>query len=669
MTNRQKADFAVIILAAGQGQRMKSSLSKVLHEISGKPILVRTVDVIKKVNPLQKIIVVNSKNFNLVKKIIFPKVTYAIQKSPLGTADAIRAGLEKAKKQISTVAVMYGDDTAFYKPQTIKEIFKYHQRKKAVITFVTLKLEDPTGVGRIIRRNGKLVKFVEEKDATEEEKKVNEVNDGLYFFNTKWLTQNISKVKPSPVTGEFYVNFLIDLAIKNHQKVETYKLKDSNEWQSINTRCDLAKANLKFQKRIHIMGLAGAGASAAAKIAQGYGYEVTGCDQNPNSSYTQNLNLEITKGHNPSHLTNISKLIVSPAVLKFDSQNEEVQEAKKFKIPIYTWQEFQGQFLQKNKFVIAVAGGYGKSTTTAMISQILIDAKLNPTCEMGAKVISWGTNFKVGKSKYYICEADEYNDNFLNYYPNIAMILNLGWDHPDYFKNKDQLLKSYGKFIKNIKKNGFLIISDSAKEKLKNFIRNDIKIIKISDFGKISLSLIGDFKKENANAALTASKCLNLDIQKAKDSLSNFEGLSRRLELKGNIGKTKVFDDYAVQPYTIETTINALRQKFPDKKILLVFEPHTFSRIRTFFDNFAQSLQKSKVNKILITEVFAAREKGQDKNELAKKLATFVGPKACYSGSIAQTAKDIKEKFRDFDIICSMGAGDVYKMYDFLKNA
>ena len=302
-----------------------------------------------------------------------------------------------------------------------------------------------------------------------------------------------------------------------------------------------------------------------------------------------------------------------------------------------------------------------------MISQILIDAGLDPTCEVGASILGWDANFRVGKSKYYICEADEYNDNFLNYQGDIAVVLNLAWDHPDYFKNRQQLVTSYQKFIEKIKPNGVLVVADDPKlVALTKQKRDDIHVVKVGDFGPVNLKIIGDFRNENAQTALTVARLLNLDLKLAKKSLSNFSGLGRRLEFKGEINGIKVYDDYAVQPYTVMMTANALCQKFPAKKVVLVFEPHTFSRIETFFDDFVKSLKSVKVDKILVTDVYAAREIG-NKVALSRKLVEAIGNKAVYSGSLKKTAEMLRENLNNYDVILSMGAGDVYKIYVLLK--
>ncbi len=664
-------NFSVIILAAGLGKRMKSKVPKVLHIIAGKPMLTRTLEVLKQVGPSQIIIVVSPSNLRQLRNQIDSKVEFAIQKEPLGTADATKVGLAKIDTRVASVAVMYGDDTSFYKPETINKVFHYHQQLNPKITFVTVEIENPQGLGRIIRKKDKVIAIVEEKNATPSQRKIKEVNDGLYFFDKNWLAQHLSEIKSSPITGEFYLTDLIKIAFQNGQKVTAYKLPDSSEWYGINTLEELAQANLlkgsePLRRRIHIMGAAGAGAAVIYQIAKSYGYQVTGCDLQPESAYTKNLNLKIQNGHSAKHLAGVDTLIISPAVTKFNPQNEELQYAKNVGMPVLTWQEFQGKFLQKDKFVITIAGAYGKSTTTSMVSQILIDSGLDPTCEIGARVLGWKGNFRVGLSKFYVCEADEYNNNFLNYHPDIAVILNIAWDHPDFFKKEEDVISSYKKFVRQIKSNGILVLADFSKSDELANLRSDIKVIKIKDFGPYNLSIIGDFRAQNANAALTIAEILKIDLKKAKKSVEDFKGIGRRLEYKGQIHGVKIFDDYAVQPYTVKTTADALKDKFRNQRVALVFEPHTFSRIKTFFEDFVKSLSSTKIDRVIITDVYAAREKG-DSQDLAKKLAKAIGSKAIYTGSIKETANHIKKNLDKFDVICSMGAGDSYKLADLIK--
>src|SRR3989344_5976868 len=199
-------------------------------------------------------------------------------------------------------------------------------------------------------------------------------------------------------------------------------------------------------KKVHFLGIGGSGASAAAAIAQHTGFEVTGCDLDISNEFTTPFSLDqLLKGHSASHLKggNVNILAVTPAIYSLDPTNEELMEAKRLGIEVLTWQEFMGKYFMEGKFVIAVSGTHGKTTTTAMIAKILEDAGLDPTVELGSIVPRWGTNYRVGKGKpalsgaegYFVIEADEFNDNFLHLKPDITVVTNIEMDHPEYFKD------------------------------------------------------------------------------------------------------------------------------------------------------------------------------------------------------------------------------------------
>lgn len=657
---------AAIILAAGLGKRMNSSIPKVLHTLAGEPMITRTMNILEKLNLGQAVVVVGHKGQMVKNALKGRKIDYAFQKNQLGTADAAKAGLAVTKKGIKTVIVLNGDDSSFYRPQTLQKIIQNHIKNRNILTFASSVVVNPQGLGRVIKKNGKPIAIIEEKEATQAQRKIKEINCGLYVIDLEWLQKNLKKVKKAAVSGEYYLVNLVAIAIRGKQKVEAFRIKDSKEWHGINTIEELELANQFLSKtdpKIHFMGVAGAGESAVAALALKAGLRISGCDLNPDSSYTQGLKLNILKGHSPSHLQGISSLVMSPAVIKLNPQNPEIVYAKKHKIPILTWQKFQADVLQKDKFVIAISGGYGKSTTTAMISKILQNARLDPTCVVGARLLDWNQNFRWGKSNYYVTEADEYNNNFLNYKPNIALILNAAWDHPDFFNSKDKLLSSYREFVSNITPDGILVVGDDPSLKpVIESARSDIAIVKIMKFPNLHLSIIGGFRRENAAAALTVSSLLKINLKEAIQSVESFKGLERRLEYKGAIGTCKFYDDYAVQPYTIKSTANALREKFPNEKIALVLEPHTFSRVETFFKEFKESLKAINVDKIFITEVYGARESG-DRAKLSQKLANEVGRKSDYTGNIENTALILKNNLRDYDIVLTMGAGDIYKIF------
>lgn len=247
--NRDR-NLSAIILAAGKGSRMHSSLPKVLHKICGRPMVTYTLENLR-ASGIGDITAVISFKRNIVKRYIKGAAGLAIQNNPKGgTADAATAGFAKVKAQTKTLIVINGDDSAFYSPETIKKIIAVHLERERKLTFVSLMKENPTGLGRVVRgKDGLITKIVEEKEATAEEKKIKEVNDGLYVFDRVWFSENIKKVKKS-ASGELYLVDLVKIAIDQGDKMATYTLSNDDEWQGINTPEELEKARNKMTKKL-----------------------------------------------------------------------------------------------------------------------------------------------------------------------------------------------------------------------------------------------------------------------------------------------------------------------------------------------------------------------------------------------------------------------------------
>ncbi|QQG41164.1 MAG: NTP transferase domain-containing protein [Candidatus Woesebacteria bacterium] len=243
-------DVSAVILAAGKGTRMRSQYPKVIHEICGRPMVSYTLENLRKAGIIDITAVVSFRK-NLVINRIKGAVKIAYQKNPKGgTADAAKAGFKLISPNTKTLLIINGDDSAFYTPETIKKILEIHTDRERKLTFVSLMKENPTGLGRVIRRpDGLIAKIVEEKDATDAERKINEVNDGLYVFDKKWFSRNIEKVKKS-AQGEYYLVDLIKLAIDQGDRMATYTLPNDDEWQGINTPEQLAEANRKMDKKL-----------------------------------------------------------------------------------------------------------------------------------------------------------------------------------------------------------------------------------------------------------------------------------------------------------------------------------------------------------------------------------------------------------------------------------
>src|SRR3989344_4065363 len=314
-------------------------------------------------------------------------------------------------------------------------------------------------------------------------------------------------------------------------------------------KADLVNSKIKSEEklRIHFMGVGGSGVKGVYDLASKMGYIVSGCDLK-------------TGGHDVNHLKDTDLLVVSPAVLFQNNTHPEYAEAKKKDIAM-TWEDFLGNNLLKDKKVIAIAGTHGKSTTTAMAGKLLVDAGFDPIVVLGATVPEWSGNSKFGKGDYAIVEADEFNNNFLNYHPEIIVINNIEFDHPDFFEDEKQIFESFDKFVDNLI--GIKILITQKNSLNKHF----------------NLKIIGEHNQKNANMVYLLGIALGIEEKIIKKSLEEFKGIGRRLELLG-ISKSgfSVYDDYAHHPTAIKTTLDGVRENFPDKKIWVVIEAHGYKR-------------------------------------------------------------------------------------------
>lgn len=240
---------AGIILAGGAGRRMKSRTPKLLHKLGSKPLIYYPIKLLRDVGVSRIIVVYRAERVRQSAEEFDGNIDFAFQKIPLGTGDAVRCGLSKVGEE-ATVIVLNGDDSIFYRPETIRKVIEIHRKNDADITFVTLKVADPTGFGRVVRKNSKVAGIIEEKAATERQKQMGifntkEINDGCYVFRKSWLEHNISKIPKSEV-GEYYLTRLVDIGASLGAKIATYTLKNSDEWFGIDTKEKLKEANLRL---------------------------------------------------------------------------------------------------------------------------------------------------------------------------------------------------------------------------------------------------------------------------------------------------------------------------------------------------------------------------------------------------------------------------------------
>jgi len=240
---KRERKIGAIILAAGKGKRMKMrQINKVAIHIANKPMVLHTVHMLEKIALSPIVVVIGFAKESVMKALAGTSVIFAEQKKRLGTGRAALCGLTKLPKDVADVLILNGDDSAFYTPKIIKELYQRHLFSQAAITFLTIQLDNPFGLGRVIRNEkGSVVAIVEEKDATREERKIKEINPACYIFRSDFLRNFIKRIPKSSVTGEYYLVSLIEIAFKNNKKIETL-IKNSILWRGVNTREELALA-------------------------------------------------------------------------------------------------------------------------------------------------------------------------------------------------------------------------------------------------------------------------------------------------------------------------------------------------------------------------------------------------------------------------------------------
>lgn len=246
--NTNQTNTAAIILAAGRGSRMNAKTkNKVAFKIGGKPMIAYTVEHLNK-SGIKQIIAVVGFQAESVKKALGDSVTYATQMNQQGTGDAIKTALPFLDSNIKTILTVYGDDSAFYPSELFTQMIEKKEALNCDILFLTIHKEDPTGLGRILRdESGKVLRIIEEKSATDEEKKIQEINTGFYCFDKDFLVNFIDQIPKDPITGEYYLTDMVEIAIKNSKKVEALFIEDDSIWQGINNRSDFARAKAKIK--------------------------------------------------------------------------------------------------------------------------------------------------------------------------------------------------------------------------------------------------------------------------------------------------------------------------------------------------------------------------------------------------------------------------------------
>jgi UDP-N-acetylmuramate--alanine ligase len=333
--------------------------------------------------------------------------------------------------------------------------------------------------------------------------------------------------------------------------------------------------------------------------------------------------------------------------------------------------------LTKEYFTIAVSGTHGKSTTSSMIALVLERAGLDPTVIVGTKLKEFGgTNFRAGLSKILVIEADEHFASFLNYWPKIIVLTNIERDHLDYYKNLKNILTSFKKYASHLGKDGFLVVNEEDENILKVISEIKEPVFQIEKYGLIQkeakqlkkvLKIPGQHNVYNALAVLTVARFLHVPDDITFKSLSEFRGTWRRFEIKkGKTGVT-VVSDYGHHPTEVLATLKAVREKYKNKKIWCVFQPHQHQRTFYLFDDFVKVFREAPVDNVVITDIYevAGREtKKINAKVSSKKLVKKIEKDNVLYAAYDKAEKYIKENIKPGDVLVIMGAGDIYKLVD-----
>jgi len=447
---------------------------------------------------------------------------------------------------------------------------------------------------------------------------------------------------------------------------------------------------IKDYNQIHCVGIGGIGLSAIAEILLARNYRVTGSDMNE-SDVTDRLiskGANVYLGHREKNVEGADLVVYSAAV---GADNPELVKARELGIPTVTRADILGTLMEEYPKSIAVAGTHGKTTTTSMVSLILEKADLDPTILIGGNLQEIGGNVKVGHSPYFITEACEYMDSFLNLKPQIEIILNIDSDHLDYFKDIDHIVRSFETFAGLVPEDGTIIAlaSNPFVQAIITNLPNVVTFgltedctywannIRFTEDGypqyelyykedllvEMALSVPGEHNILNSLAAFACGHTLGVSPESMQKTLKSFKGTQRRFDVQGRTDKgVVVIDDYAHHPTEIKATLKAARN-IPINKLWCLFQPHTYTRTIALFEEFTESFDDADC--LILAEIYAAREKNIFKissKAIAERIKEkYPGKFVYYFETFEEIADFVYSNAEEGDYVITMGAGDIYK--------
>lgn len=450
-------------------------------------------------------------------------------------------------------------------------------------------------------------------------------------------------------------------------------------------------------RRIHFTGIGGISMSGLAEILANQGYIITGSDIK-SSSITQKLEkagIKVAIGHQAENVAGVDLLVYTAAV---KPSNPELVAATEAGIPLIDRAALLGEIMKKYPTSIAVSGTHGKTTTTSMLSMIMLEEGLDPTIHIGGELAAIGGTTRIGTSDYFIAEACEYAGSFLKLHPYLAVILNIEYDHADYFKDLAQVQSSFLEFAQLVPEKGWLLVNADNPSAL--YIMEHVSCNKIT-FGlqsnepdwnaanivydnmgcasytlmhqnkpvtEIKLKVPGIHNVSNSLAAIAASSLMGCSTASAAKALQKFTGTSRRFELKGKVEGITVMDDYAHHPTEVAATLKAAAN-CNYSRIWCVFQPHTYTRTKCLLNEFSTAFEDA--NFVILSDIYAAREVdcGEVSSSILAEKILGTGKKAFYIKGFNPIVEFLDENAEPGDLIITMGAGDIYKVGEMFLDA
>ncbi len=438
---------------------------------------------------------------------------------------------------------------------------------------------------------------------------------------------------------------------------------------------------LKKGSKGHLIGIGGVSMAPLAEVLHDAGLEITGSDiaESERTSNLRGKGIEIFIGHDASNITPGTQFVVRTAAAHED--NPEVIRAHEMGIPVFERTQAWGAIMKGYKNALCISGTHGKTTTTSMCTHILMAAEKDPTVMIGGTLPLLQAGHRVGNGDTIVMESCEYYNSFLQFYPTVAVILNIESDHLDFFSGIEDIKKSFRAFAENVPHDGYVVANyddENTMDALKGIDRNVMtfgltskakNVVRIGSLTKFdimykgkyletaNIHVPGEHNLKNALAAAAASICLGIKPTAIKYGLAGFSGAGRRFEFKGKFNGADVFDDYAHHPGEVKALLDAV-ELLGYKRTIVIFQPHTYSRTKALFNDFVRQLKRPDI--VYLAEIFAAREK----NTLgisSKDLADNIDGARFYK-TFGEIVQSLRETAQPGDIILTVGAGNVYKI-------